>query len=148
MASQKAPNLEPKSILAAVSQTGIGGNFPVLDGGFSGGECRVFNLSFKDEASVAVRMPHATDTSNPDDTIATLQNEVRILQKLEAKGFLWAPRYRGASMTFDNTIKHPSIVFNWGRGFPAEVGRILHTTTAFFERRIKKIEILDHLEIC
>jgi hypothetical protein len=118
MDSQEITNLEPKNILAAVSQLGIGGKFPFFDGEFHGGECRVFKLSFKDEASVAVRVPHATNESNHDDTIAIVQMEVRILETLEAKGFLWAPRCLGASLTFDNPVKHPFIVLTWAEGLP------------------------------
>ena len=89
-----------------------------MDGEFSGGECRVFKLSFNDEASVAVRVPHPTDDSSHDDTIATVQIEVRILRTLEAKDLLWAPRCRGVSLTFDNPIKHPFIVLTWAEGLP------------------------------
>lgn len=118
MASHETQNLELKNILAAVSQLKIGGNAPFFDGEFSGGECRVFKLSFKDQASVAIRVPHPTENSSYDDTIAIVQAEVRILQTLEAKGFFWAPRCRGASLTFDNPVKRPFIVLTWVEGFP------------------------------
>ena len=72
MASQETPSLEPEGILVAVSQLGIGGNLAFLDGEFSGGEYRVFKLSFKDEASMAGRVPHPTDNSNHNDTTTTL----------------------------------------------------------------------------
>ncbi|KAH8745786.1 kinase-like domain-containing protein [Diaporthe sp. PMI_573] len=166
MASRETPNLEPKNILAAVVQLGIGGNVPSVDAEFDGGECRVFKLSFKDEASLAVRVLHPTDDSNHDNTIATVQTEVRILQTLEEKGFRWAPRYCGASLTFDNPVKHPFIVLTWVEGFPlrwgenfppqplrdallAQIASIQHslitctlengstTATAFFERRLE-----------
>ncbi|GAB0138832.1 hypothetical protein EsDP_00007054 [Epichloe bromicola] len=110
MASHETQNLELKNILAAVSQLNIGGNAPFFDGEFNGGECRVFKLSFKDQASIAIRVRHPTENSSYDDTIAIVQTEVRILQTLEAKGFFWAPRCRGASLTFDNPVKHPFIV--------------------------------------
>ncbi|KND86390.1 hypothetical protein TOPH_08994 [Tolypocladium ophioglossoides CBS 100239] len=118
MASNETQNLELKNILAAVSQLKIGGNSPFFDGEFNGGECRVFKLSFEDQASVAVRVRHPTDDSSHDDTIAIVQTEFRILQTLEAKGFHWAPRCRGASLTFDNPVKHPFIVLTWVEGFP------------------------------
>ncbi|KAK4071723.1 uncharacterized protein Triagg1_5961 [Trichoderma aggressivum f. europaeum] len=88
MASRQTQNLEPTSILAAIAELGIGGNGAFLDGEFHGGECRIFKLSFKDHASIAVRVPH--HPSNDDDIIAIIQNEVRILQLLEAKSFHWS----------------------------------------------------------
>lgn len=118
MAAHEAPNLEPQNILAAVAQLGIGGNSPFLDGEFAGGECRIFRLSFEDEASVAVRVPHAMHDSSPEGTIAMLQTEVCILQTLESMDFRWAPRCRGASLTFENPVKHPFIVLTWADGFP------------------------------
>ncbi|GAO19841.1 hypothetical protein UVI_02062970 [Ustilaginoidea virens] len=110
MASQRKFNFEPQNIFAAVSQLGMFGNCPFLDGEFHGGECRVFKLSFKDEASVAVRVLHPNDDISHDNTLATVQIEVRVLKELEAKGFPWAPRFLGASVTFDNPVKHPFIL--------------------------------------
>ncbi|KAG9249728.1 kinase-like domain-containing protein [Emericellopsis atlantica] len=118
MASQAIPNIDPKHIFAAVSELGIVGNCPFLDGEYHGGECRVFKLSFKDEASVAVRVPHPNDDSSHDNTIATVQIEVRILEELKAKGFPWAPRCLGASLTFDNPVNHPFVVLTWAEGLP------------------------------
>jgi hypothetical protein len=116
-------DLEPKNVFAAVSQLGIGGNDPFLDGEFAGGECRIFKLSFRDEAdSLAVRIPHLDPDSNGhESTIATAQGEVRIYQILKEKGFPWAPRLCGASLTFDNPVKRPFIVLAWaeGRSLPA-----------------------------
>ena len=94
------------------------GNCPFLDGEFHGGECRVFKLSFKDEASVAVRVLHPNDDISHDNTLATVQIEVRVLKELEAKGFPWAPRFLGASVTFDNPVKHPFILLAWAEGLP------------------------------
>lgn len=118
MASDENAGLEPKNILVAVSQIGIVGHCPFLAGELCGGECRVFKLSFGNEASVAVRVPHPDDNNSHDNTIATLQTEVNILKTLEAKGFLWAPRCLGTSLTFDNPIKHPFIVLTWAEGDP------------------------------
>ncbi|KAI1733646.1 kinase-like domain-containing protein [Xylaria scruposa] len=166
MASHETPNLEPDNILAAVVQLGIGGNVPSVVAEFNGGECRVFKIRFKDEASLAVRVLHPTDDCNHDNTIAAIQTEVRILQTLEEKGFRWAPRYRGASLTFDNPVKHPFIVLTWIEGSPllwdenfppppirdallAQLASIQHslitctlengstTATAFFERHLE-----------
>ncbi|KAF4434348.1 Protein kinase-like domain protein [Fusarium austroafricanum] len=89
---------------------GIVERCPFLDGEFHGGECRVFKLSFKDQASVAVRVLHSNDDSSHDNTVATVEMEVHILKELEEKGFPWAPRCLEASLTFDNPIKHPFVV--------------------------------------
>ncbi|KAL7957692.1 hypothetical protein V8C34DRAFT_314695 [Trichoderma compactum] len=114
MASHPAQNLEPTSILAAIAELGVGGNGAFIDGEFNGGECRIFKLGFKDQASIAVRVPH--HTNDGDDIIAMVQTEVRILQMLQAKGFHWSPRCRGFSLTFDNPIKYPFIVLTWVEG--------------------------------
>lgn len=118
MVSQGNLSFEPKNIFAAVSQIGIDGNCPFLDGEFHGGECCVFKLSFNDTASVAVRVPHPHDDNSHGNTIATLQIELDILKTLEAKGFLWAPRCLGANLTFDNPVKHPFLVLTWAEGHP------------------------------
>ena len=79
MASQENPSFEPKNIFAAVSQIGIAGKSPFLDGEFHGGECRVFKLCFEDVDSMAVRVLHPNDDQGHEDiTIATVQIEVRI----------------------------------------------------------------------
>lgn len=116
MASYPAQNLEPTDILAAVAELGVGGNGAFIDGEFNGGECRVFKISFNDQTSIAVRVPH--HTNNDDDIIAMLQIEVHILRMLEAKGFHWSPRCCGFSLTFDNPIKYPFIVLTWVEGSP------------------------------
>ncbi|KAK4064393.1 hypothetical protein Trihar35433_7910 [Trichoderma harzianum] len=116
MASHPAQNLEPTSILAAVAELGVGGNGAFIDGEFNGGECRIFKISFKDQASIAVRVPHQVD--DQDDIIATVQIEVSILQMLQEKGFQWPPRCCGSSLTFDNPIKYPFIVLTWVEGSP------------------------------
>ncbi|KAL7786153.1 kinase-like domain-containing protein [Trichoderma afarasin] len=116
MASYPAQNLEPTNILAAVAELGVGGNGAFIDGEFNGGECRIFKISFKDHASIAVRVPHQVD--DQDDIVATVQIEVHILQKLEEKGFHWSPRCCGFSLTFDNPIKYPFIILTWVEGSP------------------------------
>ncbi|KAL7917211.1 hypothetical protein ACQKWADRAFT_54970 [Trichoderma austrokoningii] len=47
MASPRDLNFKPQNILDAVSEIGIVGNCPFLDGDFHRGECRVF---FRDRA--------------------------------------------------------------------------------------------------
>ncbi|KAF3063253.1 hypothetical protein CFAM422_010197 [Trichoderma lentiforme] len=116
MASHPAQNLEPTSILAAVAELGVGGNGAFIDGEFNGGECRIFKISFNGQTSIAVRVPHQVD--DQDDIIAIVQTEVRILQKLDEKGFRWSPRCCGFSLTFDNPIKYPFIILTWVEGSP------------------------------
>lgn len=115
MTSHHTQNLEPRSILDAVAELGVSGNGAVLDGEFNGGECCVFKLSFKDKASIAVRVSHPTDDSR-DDIIATVQTEVRLLQTLGSRDFHWSPRCCGFSLTFDNPIKYPFIILTWIEG--------------------------------
>ncbi|TFB06017.1 hypothetical protein CCMA1212_001423 [Trichoderma ghanense] len=109
---------ELSNIAAAVSELNLGGNEPFLDGEFSGGECRIFKLSFADHASVAVRVRHASHDISHDNHIAMVQDEVQIPQKLEERGFPWAPKCLGASLTFDNPIKSPFSVSAWIDGIP------------------------------
>lgn len=115
MASQAIPDFEPKNIFAAVSQLGITGDCPTLDGEFDGGECRIFKLSFKGEANVAVRVRHPNSGSS-DFAIDLVQKEVRIHDELKAKGFPWAPTCLGASLTFDNPVNYPFVVLTWAEG--------------------------------
>ncbi|KAL6794110.1 hypothetical protein J3E68DRAFT_450769 [Trichoderma sp. SZMC 28012] len=143
MASYPAQNLEPTSILAAVAELGVGGNGAFIDGEFNGGECRIFKISFNNQTSIAVRVPHQVD--DQDDIIAMVQIEVRILQKLEEKGFCWSPRCCGFSLTFDNPIKYPFIILTWVEGsplswddnFPPQPLRGSTSAATFFQRRMK-----------
>ncbi|TWU71315.1 hypothetical protein ED733_000171 [Metarhizium rileyi] len=116
MVSPKTQKFKIKDVVAAVTELRIGRNAPFFAGEFIGGECRIFKLGYEDEASVAVRVRHPTDDSSRDDTIAIVKAEIRLLQTLEAKGFRWAPTYRGASLTFENPIEHPFIVLTWIEG--------------------------------
>ncbi|OAA35198.1 hypothetical protein NOR_08121 [Metarhizium rileyi] len=116
MVSPKTQKFKIKDVVAAVTELRIGRNAPFFAGEFIGGECRIFKLGYEDEASVAVRVRHPTDDSSRDDTIAIVKAEIRLVQTLEAKGFRWAPTYRGASLTFENPIEHPFIVLSWIEG--------------------------------
>ncbi|KAI0187153.1 hypothetical protein F4808DRAFT_94595 [Astrocystis sublimbata] len=112
MASTNNPDLEPRKIFAAISHVGLGGEAPVLDEEFRGGQCRIFKVSFQDQEDLAIRVP----VSNQPGIIPVVKAEVEILQLLEVKGFRWAPRCRGYSLSFDNPIKHPFIVLTWVKG--------------------------------
>lgn len=45
--------------------------------------------------------------------VSVLRSELRTLQTLKDKGFPWAPRCRGHSLSFDNAVRHPFIVLTW-----------------------------------
>lgn len=108
--------MDPENIFAAVSQLGIGGAAPSLDEEFRGGQCRVYKLSFQARESLAVRVPLYISAGSPDEIIGALSTEWTTLQTLEAKGFRWAPRCHGRSLTFDNPVKHPFLVLAWVEG--------------------------------
>ncbi|KAM3535966.1 hypothetical protein MY4038_000742 [Beauveria bassiana] len=162
---RSSPKLEPAAICAAVSGLCVGGIDPFVDGELQGGECRIFKISFKDHPSLSVRVNHPLRESQ-QDAIANVDMETRIIRTLEEKGFLWSPRYRAASLTFDNPINYPFVVLDWAEGVPlqwdddspsqpihdtllAQLAEIQFslvtctmenrstTATAFFERRIK-----------
>ncbi|KAH8159323.1 hypothetical protein CIB48_g8914 [Xylaria polymorpha] len=116
MASSDCLDFEPRNIFAAISQLGLGGESPVLDDEFRGGQCRIFKLSFRDKESLAVRVPLYMSVCSPLEKIPVVKMEVEILEMLEAKGFRWAPKCRGYSQSFDNPLKHPFIVLTWIEG--------------------------------
>ncbi|OAA39332.1 Protein kinase-like domain protein [Beauveria brongniartii RCEF 3172] len=165
MDQQAAQNLEPAAICAALSDLHLGGSDPFVDGEFQGGECRIFKISFKDRSSLSVRVNHPLHLSQ-QDVIANVDMDTRIFRTLEEKGFPWSPRYRAASLTFDNPINYPFVVLDWAEGvllqwdddspsqpirdtFLAQLAAIQlslvtctmenrsTTATAFFERRIR-----------
>ncbi len=128
MTSGDRRNFEANNLFAAIVQLGTNGAEPFLDGEFRGGQCHVFKVSFKNEPSVAVRVPLYMDAGSPDAKIEALQAELRNLETLKAKGFRWAPRCRGRNLAFDNPVKHPFIVLtwiegsrlSWGKNFPPQ----------------------------
>ncbi|OAQ98533.1 hypothetical protein LLEC1_02774 [Akanthomyces lecanii] len=117
MSSHDVQNLEPSAICAALSGLQLGGNDPFVDGEFQGGECRIFKVSLKGHPSLAVRVSHPVPGSQ-QDIIDHVDMETRIFRTLEAKGFAWSPRYRGACLTFDNPIHYPFMVLDWAEGSP------------------------------
>ncbi|KAF2971908.1 hypothetical protein GQX73_g1760 [Xylaria multiplex] len=116
MASCDYLDFEPRNIFAAVFQLGLGGELPVLEDEFRGGQCRIFKLNFRDKESLAVRVPVYMSVCSQSEKIPVVKLEVEILQTLEAKGFRWAPKCRGYSLSFDNPLKHPFIVLTWIEG--------------------------------
>lgn len=116
MTSIENSDFEPKNIFAAISQLGIRGEAPSLGGEFRGGQCQVYELRFQDQESLAVRVPLHMNVDSQDEKIHALETELQNLQILETKGFPWAPKCRGHSLTFDNPVKHPFIVLTWIEG--------------------------------
>ena len=117
MVTQGAQNLNPEAICAALSGLKIGGSDSFVDSEIQGGECRIFKISFKDHPSVSMRVNHPFHGSQ-QDAVDNVDMETRIFRTLEAKGFPWSPRYRAASLTFDNPINYPFVVLDWAEGFP------------------------------
>ena len=101
------------NIPAAISELRLSGESPSLEAEYRGGQCHVFELSFKDRESLAIRVPLYMRN---DEKIRALEQEVQILQILEAKRFPWAPKCHGYSLTFDNPIKHPFVALTWVAG--------------------------------
>jgi len=116
MASNNCLDFEPRKLFAAISQLGLIGEAPVLEEEFRGGQCRIFKLSFRDKESLAVRVPLYMSVRSQSDNIPLVKMEVEILQMLKAKGFRWAPKCRGYSLSIDNPVKHPFIVLTWVEG--------------------------------
>ncbi|TLS20665.1 uncharacterized protein PpBr36_10996 [Pyricularia pennisetigena] len=111
--------LDHNHLLAAVMELGIDRSAPFVDSEFSGGQCKIFKISFRDNdsESLAVRVPlHSSASGLNDGLIDMIRAEWEILQKLEKKGFAWAPRCRSCSLTFDNLIKLPFLVYTWAHG--------------------------------
>lgn len=88
----------------------------MLEDEFRGGQCRIFKLTFRDKESLAVRVPLYMSVCSQFEKIPVVEMEVEIVQMLEAKGFRWAPKCRGYSLSFDNPLKHPFIVLTWIEG--------------------------------
>jgi hypothetical protein len=116
MASSDCPDFEPRRIFAAISQLGLGGEALALDEEFRGGQCHIFKLTFQDKESLAVRVPLYMSVLSQLEKVPVVKMEVEILQLLEAKGFRWAPKCRGYSLSFENPVKHPFIVLAWVEG--------------------------------
>lgn len=83
---------------------------------FDGGQCRIYKVDFPHKESWAVRIPLHIRNAPRRAIINLLQGEIIILQELEAKGFRWAPRLRGSSLTFENSVGYPFIALSWLSG--------------------------------
>lgn len=105
-----------KTIPIAISQLRRDRQIPILRQYLDGGQCRVFQVTFTDSESWAVRVPLFVRQAPQDTVIQLLESEARILEELELKGFSWAARLRGCSFTFDNAIRFPFIALTWIAG--------------------------------
>jgi len=107
------PQNIPHAIAALQSDTQV----PVLNEKyFDGGQCRIYKVDFPDQESWAVRIPLHIRNAPREAIIDLLQGEIFILQELEAKGFRWAPRFQGSSLTFENSVGYPFIALSWVSG--------------------------------
>lgn len=116
MSLDLSPSFKRENIPVAVSTFRSDGEVPVLDSQhFEGNLCYVFKVNFSDEESWAVRIPNTTSQKPP---IAYVEKEQIIIQELNRVAFRPAPRFIGASNTFDNPVGHPFIVLSWLEGSP------------------------------
>ena len=105
-----------ENLLAAVSALGIDPEGFFLDSEFRGGQCHIFKLSRLvnargDLEDLAVRAPVYME--GHDAKVWGLRKELDTLQTLGEKGFPWAPRCLGSSLSFDNAVRHPFVVLTW-----------------------------------
>ncbi|RJE19161.1 Phosphotransferase enzyme family [Aspergillus sclerotialis] len=107
-----------ENISFAISQFRSDQQLPNLSGHFDGGQCRVFTVDFEDEESWAVRVPLFVRNASRDAVISLVQCEANVLRELENKGFRWAAKLRGCSLTFDNAVGYPFIALTWIPGSP------------------------------
>jgi hypothetical protein len=65
-----------------------------------------------------VRIPLHVQSECNTTIIIIPEDEQLILQELGNTRFSWAPRYRGFSLTFDNTVGFPFMALSWIKGSP------------------------------
>ncbi|KAJ6102593.1 hypothetical protein N7486_005020 [Penicillium sp. IBT 16267x] len=109
-------NFYENNIPIAISQLRGDKQIPALCKHFNGGQCRVFKVNFTNGESWAVRVPLFVRHASQDTVIQLIESEARVLEELELKGFLWAAKLRGCSLTFDNAIRYPFIPLTWITG--------------------------------
>lgn len=81
--------MDQDSLLVALLELGIGGVAPFVDGEFSGGQCKIYKINFRnDNGSLAVRVPHHINVGGPNNSLIDfIKAEWDILKMLEEKGF-------------------------------------------------------------
>ena len=112
------PHFHEENISIAISQFRYDHQVPNLCRHYDGGQCRVFKVDFVEGESWAVRVPIFVREASRDAIINLVQCEVNILRELENKGFRWAAKLRGCSLTFDNAVGYPFVVLTWIPGSP------------------------------
>ncbi|KAL2812410.1 kinase-like domain-containing protein [Aspergillus granulosus] len=116
------------NIPIAISHLRNDRQIPTLHQYFDGGQCRVFKVTFTDGESWAIRVPLFVRHASQNIVIQLLESEAQVLQELELKGFSWAPRLRGCSLTFNNAVRYPFLALtwipgsqlSWSDGFPTQ----------------------------
>ncbi|KAK5662929.1 hypothetical protein OQA88_6341 [Cercophora sp. LCS_1] len=119
MDSQQRQFFKSENILAAISAVGVNSEGLFLDSEFRGGQCHIPKLSPPADTGVdtkTLRLPVYMDHGCHDAKIDVLHTELRTLQTLQEKGFPWAPRCRGSSLSFDNAVRHPFVLLTWVDG--------------------------------
>ena len=114
--------MNEQKLFEAIRQVGItSGDFSLL-GRMCGGQCQVYQvLCGKGNEKLAIRVPSRMDEQGMIDA---LKVEMDNLQVLATKGFQWAPKCYGCSLTFDNPIRLPFLVLEW------KDGSVLHWTSS------------------
>lgn len=107
-------NIDAEDLFTALRQLGIHEKqFKVLEE-MHGGQCHVLKVECEHgERRLAVRIPIFMQA---DGMIEALELELQTLDVLASKGFRWAPKCHGHSLTFDNAIKLPFLVLEWKDG--------------------------------
>ncbi|KAH9870648.1 hypothetical protein IAQ61_006126 [Plenodomus lingam] len=109
----------PENLTAAVSTLRSDGEIPILnERHWDGGQCRIFKVDFPNGESWSIRIPIHGQCRSQDTIIHMLQDEQCILEELGRKGFRWAPKYCGSSLTFDNLVGFPFMALSWSEGSP------------------------------
>lgn len=105
-----------EKIPLAISQLRTDKQIPLLNKHFDGGQCRVFKVDFVDGESWAIRVPLFVRHASRETIIHLIDSEARVLEELETKGFRWAAKLRGCSLTFDNAVGYPFLALTWISG--------------------------------
>ncbi|OAQ59494.1 phosphotransferase enzyme family domain-containing protein [Purpureocillium lilacinum] len=105
-----------ENLPVAVSRLRVDGAVPTITQKLTGGQCCVFKADFLSGESWAVRVPLLV--SDRAGIRIIIQAEADLLQQLEMKGFLWAPKYQGHDASFNNDIGCPFIALAWIPGNP------------------------------
>ncbi|KAK2805082.1 hypothetical protein FQN50_006327 [Emmonsiellopsis sp. PD_5] len=112
------PNFQEENLSFAISQLRADHQVPHLNTHYDGGQCRVFRVDFPDGESWAVLVPLFVRNVSREAIVDLVQCEANVLRELEIKGFHWAAKVRGCSLTFDNDVGYPFVALTWIPGIP------------------------------